>query len=201
MIKTIPSPKREPLSRLWFLAGDYKKADTHYTKGSVIWLHPKTNDVLNKYGQKLTLQLAPLERHKKTSARYLKLRPQYGDMYLARLKYLTFKGEIRKGETIDHIDGNPLNNDIRNLRAIPDAINRRDGGFLRKLRNSGYNPAMYSPLFILQGFERLAAWKAEHSRHEYDKLRGQALLQVFVGPTFTVVNPDILMDIEPLKHI
>ena len=55
------SQKREPLSRLWFMARGYKQADPRYTKGRTVWLHPHTNDVLGCYGQKLTMQLVPLE--------------------------------------------------------------------------------------------------------------------------------------------
>ena len=56
-------PLREPLSRLWFLSRGYKQADPRYTKGEIIWLHPKTNDVLNKYGQKFTLNQLPKQRY------------------------------------------------------------------------------------------------------------------------------------------
>lgn len=194
------SPKREPLSRLWFLSRGYTQADTRYTNGHILFLHPHRNDVLNQYGQKIKLRLLPKEKHLKTKTRYLSLSRAHGDMYLARLKYLTFKGEIKPGEVIDHIDGNTLNNDIRNLRAVTRAINDRDGGFMRKLRNNGYIVAMF-PGIILEGYERMARWKAEHTERQYEKLRGQELLRVFVGPEFTIVDPNILMDLEPLKHI
>ena len=147
-------PKREPIPRTWFLSHGYTKADTRYTNGYAIWLHPRTNDVYSAYG-KLKLDLVPKEKHKKTISHYLRLSLGKGlHILLARLKYLTFKGEIPKNHTIDHIDGNPLNNDIRNLRAIPPAINFRDGGFLRKLRNNGIIVAMY-PGIILEGYEGL----------------------------------------------
>jgi len=200
MIKQLnSSPKSEPLSRLWFMARGYKQADTRYTNGQIIWLHPETNDVLNQYGYKIKLQIVPKGKHRRNTTRYLKLTCTYGDMLLSRLKYLTFKGEIPAGYTVDHIDGNPLNNDIRNLRAIPDAINRRDGGFLRKLRNHKIDVAMF-PGIILEGFERMAVWKATHKRWQYDNLTREDLLRIFVGPTFTVVDPLILNDLELTKH-
>lgn len=186
-------------TRLWFLARDYKQADTRYTKGRVVWLHPQTNDVLGEYGQNLSLQLVPSERQCKKHPRYLKLRPQDGDKLLARLKYLTFKGKIKPGHTIDHIDGNTFNNDIRNLRAVTPAINFRDGGFMRKLRHNGYNVADF-PGIILEGYERMARWKAEHTPWQYQQLKGQDLLRVFVGPTFNVVDPDIVMDLDFKYH-
>lgn len=192
-------PKREPLSRLFFLSRGCKKADPRYTKGRPVWLHPKTNDVLGCYGQKLTLQAVPLERHHKTRAKYLKLRPQDGDMLLARLKYLTFKGEIKPGYTIDHIDGNTLNNDIRNLRAVTRAINYRDGGFMRKLRNHGINVAMF-PGIILEGYERMAEWKNSHSYYAYQHLTREDLLRIFVGPTFSVVDTSDLDSLDINRH-
>ena len=189
-------PKREPLSRLWFLSRGYTKADPIYTNGYSIWLHPVTNDVLNQYGQKMTLCLRPKEKFKKTIARYLKLGREHGDMYLARLKYITFKGDIPKGYTIDHIDGNPLNNNIRNLRAVPPAINYRDGGFLRKLRNKGIRPEDFSGV-LLDYFDRMAVFKETHSEWQYGRLTRDDLMRLLVGPKFTIVNPDAVDDLFP----
>lgn len=191
-------PKREPIPRTWFLSHGYTKADTRYTNGHAIWLHPRTNDVFSAYG-KIKLDLVPHEKHKKNTTRYLKIPERAGNMFLARLKYFTFKGLIPKGYTIDHIDGNPLNNDIRNLRAVPQAINSRDGGFLRKLRNHGIIAAMY-PGIILDGFERMAKWKNAHTRWQYDRLTRDELLRIFVGPTFTIADPNALMDLDISRH-
>ena len=189
-------PKREPLSRLWFLSRDYTKADPLYTNGYTVWLHPVTNDVLNQYGEKMALIITPKEKFKKNTTRYLKLPRGIGSMYLARLKYLTFKGEIKKGYTIDHIDGNPLNNDIRNLRAVPDAINHRDGGFLRKLRNKGIRPEDF-PGVLLDYFERMAEFKATHKEWQYNNLTRDDLMRILVGPKFTIVSPDAVDDLFP----
>jgi len=190
--------KREPIPRTWFLSHGYTKADTRYTNGTAIWLHPRTNDVFSAYG-KIKLNLVPNEKHRKNTTRYLLLPVRAGDMLLARLKYMVFKGLIPPGYTIDHIDGNPLNNDIRNLRAVPRAINDRDGGFLRKLRNHGINVAMY-PGIILEGYERMAEWKASHSEWKYKKLTRDELLRIFIGPTFTVADPNALMDLDISRH-
>ena len=196
---TNPKPKREPLSRLWFLARSYTQADTRHTNGYTLWLHPHTNDVLNQYGQKIKLKVLPKEKYHKTIARYLAFSRGHGDMYLARLKYLTFIGPIPKGYVIDHIDGNTFNNDIRNLRAVPRAINYRDGGFMRKLRNNGIRVEFYSGI-ILEGYERLAEWKATHTKWQYSRLSGDDLKRIFVGPEFRIINPDILIDREPNKY-
>lgn len=145
------------------------------------------------------MRLLPYEKYHKSAARYLALSCQHGSMYLARLKYLTFKGEIKPGYTIDHIDGNTLNNDIRNLRAVPRAINDRDGGFMRKLRNHGINVALF-PGIIIEGYERMAQWKNEHKEWQYHKLTRDELLRIFVGPTFNVVDPNIIMDLDFSNH-
>ncbi len=189
-------PKREPLSRLWFLSRGYKQADPRYTNGCSLWLHPVTNDVLNRYGQKMALLLTPKEKFRKNTTRYLKLPRGFGSFYLARLKYLTFKGEIKPGETIDHIDGNPLNNNIRNLRAVPDAINQRDGGFLRKLRHKGIRPEDY-PGVLLDYFDRMAEFKATHKKWQYECLTRDDLMRLLVGPKFTIVSPDAVDDLFP----
>jgi hypothetical protein len=182
MSKQKIKPLREPLCRLWFLSRGYKQADLRYTNGEIIWLHPKTNDVLSKYGTKLKLRQLPYEKYMVNATRYLVVTVTHGhSMYLARLKYLTFVGPIPKGFVIDHIDGNTMNNDIRNLRAIPDAINRRDGGFMRKLRNNGIIVAIFPCDIILEGYARMAEWKASHSEYAYGKLCDEALKQVFLG--------------------
>ena len=191
-------PKREPIPRTWFLSHGYTKADTRYTNGYAIWLHPKTNDVYSAYG-KIKLSLLPKEKHHKTSARYLYVPGEFGSILLARLKYLTFKGEIPAGYVIDHIDGKPLNNDIRNLRAIPRPINDRDGGFLRKLRNHGIIVAHY-PGIIIEGYERMAEWKASHTPWQYTCLTRDELLRIFIGPTFIVADPNALMDLDISRH-
>ena len=189
---------REPIPRTWFLSHGYSKADTRHTNGYAIWLHPHTNDVFSAYVM-IKLDLVPKEKHLKTSARYLRVPREFGSILLARLKYMVFKGLIPPRYTIDHIDGNPLNNDIRNLRAVPSAINRRDGGFLRKLRNHGINVAMY-PGIILDGYERMAEWKASHKEWQYERLTRDELLRIFIGPTFTIADPNALMDLDISRH-
>ena len=175
----------------------YKKADPKYTNGYTLWLHPEMNDVLNQYGQKVPMTLVPYEKYLKTSAVYLKLTGTYGGMLLARLKYLTFKGEIKPGENIDHIDGNTLNNDIRNLRAVPRAINDRDGGFMRKLRNKGIRPELFSGA-LLGYYERMAVFKETHTEWQYRKLTRDDLMRLLVGPQFTIVRPSIVDDFPEL---
>ena len=191
------TPKRQLKPREWFIENGYSKADPKYTNGYTIWLHPKTNDVLNQYGQKIPLRLLPYEKFKQKTTRYLALSKEYGSMYLARLKYLTFKGEIKPDHEIDHIDGNTRNNDIRNLRAVPRAINRRDGGFMRKLRNKGIRPELFSGVLLVY-FERMAVYKETHTERQYRNLTRDDLMRMLVGPKFTVVRPSIVDDFPEL---
>lgn len=48
-----------------------------------------------------------------------------------RLVWELFNGEIPEGLTIDHIDQNPLNNKIENLRCVPNNINVRNKGIYK----------------------------------------------------------------------
>lgn len=161
--------------------------------GRTVYIHPETNDALSAYGTKLSLTRAG------QSKQYLKFSCAYGNKVLAEVKYRTFVGDIPKGCQIDHIDGNTLNNDIRNLRAVPRCINDRDGGFMRKLRNNGFIVAMF-PGIILDGYERMAKWKTEHTKWQYECLKGKALLQVFVGPHFRIEDIDTIMSREMNQH-
>ena len=137
----------------------------------------------------------PFEKHRKNTTQYLKLSKHYGNMYLARLKYITFVGEIKKDETIDHIDGDTFNNNINNLRAVPKAINYRDAGFMRKLRNKGIRPELFAGV-LLDYYERMAVFKATHTYSQYRSLNREDLMRLLVGPTFHVVDPDIIMDLN-----
>lgn len=46
-----------------------------------------------------------------------------GKVYLHRVIWETFKGEIPKGYVIDHIDNKPENNDLSNLQCITHRLN------------------------------------------------------------------------------
>lgn len=72
--------------------------------------------------------------------------------------------------TIDHIDGCTTNNFIGNLRCISLAINSRDGGFLRKLRNKGFNPSTIRRPYLLRFFDRMAIVKSSIKSWRYARL-------------------------------
>ena len=86
--------------------------------------------------------------------------------------------EIPAGMTIDHIDGRTTNNFIGNLRCVSLAINSRDGGFLRKLRNKGINPPEIRRSFLLRYFDRMAILKAHVSGYRYDHLDRADLMTI-----------------------
>ena len=88
--------------------------------------------------------------------------------------------------TIDHIDGCTTNNDYRNLRQVSDAINQRDGGFLRKLKHKGIDPTMFARPFLLRYFKRMAKIKREHTRSDYCHLTREQLLSILTAPEFTL---------------
>ena len=91
--------------------------------------------------------------------------------------------EIPAGMTIDHIDGRTINNFIRNLRCISLAINSRDGGFLRKLRNQGINPPEIRRPYLLRYFDRMAKVKATN-KSRYDRLTQADLKIILYSPNF-----------------
>jgi len=86
--------------------------------------------------------------------------------------------KIPAGKSIDHIDGCTTNNFIRNLRCISLAINSRDGGFLRKLRNKGINPPEIRRPYLLRYFDRMAFIKATISGYRYRHLTRADLMTI-----------------------
>ena len=90
-------------------------------------------------------------------------------------------------------------NNPRKRRIVLCATNKRNAGFMRKLRNNGYNVAMF-PGIILEGYARMAEWKETHTVRQYKYLRGQELLRVFVGPQFQVVDITPLDDLNINRH-
>ena len=48
---------------------------------------------------------------------------------LHRVVYLAFVGPIPEGAHIDHVDGDPLNNELANLRAVTPSENQSRRGF------------------------------------------------------------------------
>ncbi len=115
------------------------------------------------------------------TADYLQFRHAFGNekgIYAAHAVYCAWRHEIPAGMTIDHIDGCTTNNFIRNLRCISNAINNRDGGFLRKLRNQGIKPADIRRPYLLRYFDRMAFIKENIPHRRYYHLDRADLMTI-----------------------
>ena len=110
----------------------------------------------------------------KRKQRYLQFKNVFGrgkHILASHAVYIAWREkEIPAGMTIDHIDGCTTNNFIGNLRCVSNAINSRDGGFLRKLRKQGLNPAIIQRPYLLRYFDRIAILKARVSGYHYSRL-------------------------------
>ena len=120
-------------------------------------------------------------------AEYLQFRTAFGSgkkIFASHAVYIAWRNkEIPAGMTIDHINGCTTNNYIGNLRCISNAINSRDGGFLRKLRKYGINPATIQRPYLLRYFDRMAIVKATN-KSRYDRLTQADLKIILYSPNF-----------------
>lgn len=89
---------------------------------------------------------------------------------------------IPEGMTIDHINGCTTDNCIENLRCISNALNARDGGFLRKLRHKGINPVAIRTNYLLRYFARMAKIKEAISEWKYKQLTFDQLRSILYLP-------------------
>ena len=115
-------------------------------------------------------------------AEYLKFKHAFGKrkgIFASHAVYIAWrKKEIPAGMTIDHIDGCTTNNFIGNLRCVSEAINLRDGGFLRKLRNQGIKPETVQRPYLLRYFDRMALLKPAITRYRYRHLTRADLTRI-----------------------
>ncbi len=93
---------------------------------------------------------------------------------------------IPAGMTIDHIDGCTTNNYIGNLRCVSNEINNRDGSFLRKLRNKGFNTSRIDRSILLRYFDRMAQLKPAISEYRYKHLTRDQLHHILYDPEFSI---------------
>ncbi len=117
-----------------------------------------------------------------SKAEYLQFKHAFGlglHILASHAVYIAWRNkEIPVGMTIDHIDGVTTNNDFRNLRCVTMALNQRDGGFLRKLRNMGINPPEIRRPYLLRYFDRMAFIKENIPRHRYKHLDRADLMTI-----------------------
>jgi len=116
-------------------------------------------------------------------ADYLKFKQAFGrrkHILASHAVWMAAGRTIPPGFTMDHINGCTTDNHIRNLRCIDIATNRRDGGFLTKLRNKGIDPTAYKRCILLRYFKRMAEFKASHSERQYERLSREQLLEILL---------------------
>lgn len=142
----------------------------------------------------------------KRKQRYLHFGHAFGhckQILVSHAVYIAWRGKpVPKDMTIDHIDGCTTNNYIGNLRCVSNEINNRDGGFLRILRNKGFNPGTSSRQtggvasaekgmciprwMLLRYFDRMARLKPAIPRSHYARLTRDQLSHILYDPEFSI---------------
>ena len=180
-------------TRLWFLGKGYTPIDPTLVHGRVFYIRVKGMEVsiLNHLGHKSCIRILPNEKGSinagNTNFYYYLQFMVNGRCIAVPISFLvmaTFNHKVpdrSKKQVIDHIDGNTLNNNPRNLRIVTRPINDRDGGFMRKLRNQGIIVAEYETTIILEGYKNMAKWRAGHTEYRYKRLDHEDLLRIFLG--------------------
>lgn len=105
--------------------------------------------------------------------RYLVFKHAFGlnkEILVSHAVWMAAGRTIPKGMTLDHINGCTADNRISNLRCISNALNNRDGGFLRKLRNKGIDPTSIQRNYLLRYYARMAKIKEALTERQYKKL-------------------------------
>jgi len=113
--------------------------------------------------------------------RYLQFKHAFGNnknILVSHAVWMAAGRTIPEGRTIDHINGCVKDNRIQNLRCISNALNSRDGGFLRKLRNRGFHPEFIQKSYLLRYYARMAKIKEVLTRYQYEKLNHKELYLV-----------------------
>lgn len=124
-------------------------------------------------------------------ADYLQFKNAFGDgkhIYVSHAVWMAAGRTVKPGFTMDHINGNTLDNSLPNLRCIDNNTNNRDGGFLRKLRNKGFNPVTIQRSFLLRYYTRMAVIKSTVSEYRYRQLTFSELSRILYHADYCLVD-------------
>ena len=69
------------------------------------------------------------------------------------------------------------------------------------MRNKKIDPTMFAPEVLLAFFDRMAEFKASHTRAKYTKLTHDELLRLLVESEFSVGDPEKIMEYEMKHHM
>ena len=117
--------------------------------------------------------------------RYLQFKQAFGcgkHIYVSHAVWMAAGRTIPEGMQMDHINGCTTDNRIENLRCIDNATNNRDGGFCRKLRNKGINPAAIDRSHLLRYYARMTKIKEAISVRKYSHLTFDQLRSILYLP-------------------
>ena len=163
----------------WFASQGFQLVPPQKVGGRTIYAHPD-GIFLNERARRIPVQpLRCTDRRYTHGGTPPDLGPSYGRAYCHIVIACTFIRIPDDDEQCDHINGDLTNFSLSNIRVIKKWINSRDGGYLRKLRNSGINPAEYSPAVLLRFYDRMAQFRATHSYNAYRRLSHSRLRAIF----------------------
>ena len=165
----------------WFAQQGFQLVPPQIVGGRTVYAHPD-GIFLNERARRIPVQpLRCTDRRYTHGGTYPDLGPSYGWAYCHIVIACTFIRIPDDDEQCDHINGDLTNFSLGNIRIVKRSINSRDGGFLRKLRNSGINPAEYSPAVLLRYYDRMAHFRATHTPAQYTRLTRPDLLALFTA--------------------
>ena len=128
----------------------------------------------------------------KRKQRYLQFKDAFGThkgILASHAVYRAWTGkEIPAGMTIDHINGCTTDNRVSNLRCVSNALNMRDGGFLRMLRHRGINPTTIDRSLLLRYYYRMSIIKPNISQRRYAGLAREDLFHVLYDEQFSIFH-------------
>jgi HNH endonuclease/NUMOD4 motif len=115
---------------------------------------------VRKVGGKILSQKTKKNKYKEVS---LYLEPQVGKMmYVHRLVYMAFVGDIPNGMSINHIDGNKANNNISNLELVTPSQNMKHAFDMGLSKNPVFHGSNH-------GMAKLTEEKVLEIRDKYSK--------------------------------